>query len=145
MDFISSDEKYIKYDISDMKAPILRLEDFYHEAGILNLIEAIVQQFGVEKKDVICLPQQVLVNPKTGKKLESIIEETWEWYNVNRHDGVWKKGGPKKYKTKHPLSHYDKNTLSMHFLNLTPETSEEVPEGECWIRREMKVLKGARQ
>ena len=145
MDIIEITDEYVKYDISDMQSPICRLEDFYRDSGILNFLDVLVQHSDIGPEDIVILPQHILRNKKTRERLEEAIEITWREYNVDRNSGTYKRNKPHKYSKPHSLSQFDKNTLSMHFLNLAPTDCEEVPDDQCWVKKNLTITRGKRK
>ena len=109
--------------------PFGRLEQFYTQAGIFNLIDSAKEKYGIPQ-DALVSYQLIRCNQKTHDKLRDQLTYNWQYYNYDRNSGkVPGNRKLRKYKTKHKLSHGDEVRLAWHYgLGISPMVDETVPD-----------------
>ena len=131
--------KKIVLTADSYKTPVCNLLEFYEKLGILDVVRNTIKELNIDLKKV-CTPYYILANNYTDEKIRKCIEETWEYYSVDRFKGEFRKDPSlyKRKKTKKALTKSDIAKLSMHYLNWGVHVDEKVPNDEIWINLDIK-------
>ncbi len=119
--------KYKDFTINYEK-PFGRLEQFYEELGVFDLIKERKKEYNIPE-DAYVSYTLIRCNPKTYIKLEEQLKYNWMYYSYDRYTGRPKRKTLVKYKRPHPLYPADQSRIAWHYgLGIAPVKDENVPE-----------------
>lgn len=114
--------------VINYEKPFGRLEQFYNELGVFDLIKERKKEYNIPE-DAYVSYTLIRCNPKTYIKLEEQLKYNWMYYSYDRYTGQPKRKTLIKYKRAHPLYPADYSRITWHYgLGIAPVQDESVPE-----------------